>query len=150
MATKCLANPPSPEGFKIWRGAAPDTALVQWAVDLRDHWMMTAKYGDAQTLDYDGSIVLARKDHHTWTYKKGVLVTGICIPGITLYKPLSASIVGLSIGDDTLETPTRRPRSTRSTRARTGASWAGARRQSWGSSGRSGRGSTSRASGSLP
>jgi hypothetical protein len=37
---------------------------------------------------------IARKDHHTWTYRKGRLVTGICIPGITLYKPMPSGVAG--------------------------------------------------------
>jgi hypothetical protein len=112
MPTKCPQNPASPEGFRIWRGPAPAPPLTQWAVDLRDHWMPKAAYGDTQTLDYEGAIVLARKDHHTWTYKGGQLLTGICIPGITLYKPTPAaqnSLSGLpglaAASADTLEVP---------------------------------------------
>jgi hypothetical protein len=112
MAEKCSPNPASPEGFRIWRGPAPAPPLTQWAVDLRDHWMPKAAYGDTQILEYGGGLVLARKDHHTWTYKGGVLVTGICIPGITLYKPTAAAtnslsgLPGLGVAVvDTLETP---------------------------------------------
>lgn len=110
MTTPCASNPPSPEGFRIWRGAAPPPPLTQWAVDLRDHWMGKARYGDTQTLEYDGNLVLARKDHHTWTYKKGQLITGICIPGITLYKATPAATTSLSglaaaASADTLEVP---------------------------------------------
>jgi hypothetical protein len=120
----CPANPAPPEGYKIWRGPVP-RPLSQWAVDQRDHWMQKpdTAYGDTVGIDYVdpatgiSSYVVARKDHHTWTYKKGVLVTGICIPGITLYQPAlaMASLAGApaelaqrGVGDtaaDTLDTP---------------------------------------------
>ena len=115
----CSPNPPPPDGYRIWRGAPPPVPLTQWAVDLRDHWMPKVNYGDTTGFDYNGAFVVARKDHHTWTYRKGKLLTGICIPGITLYQSLltpalagvpSSAIVGA--GDatydpstDTLVTP---------------------------------------------
>jgi len=112
--TECALNPPPPDGFKIWRGAPPPRALTQWAVDLRDHWMPKANYGDTIGINFEGQYVVARKDHHTWTYKKGVLLQGICIPGITLYQslltPALAGAPGLARGlaassTDSLTTP---------------------------------------------
>src|SRR5712671_3112219 len=116
--TPCSPNPPPPDGFKIWRGTPPPTPLVTWAVDLRDHWMPKVNYGDTIGIDYEGKYIVARKDHHTWTYKKGVLVSGICIPGITLYQSkLSEALAGVPKGAvvemtglaaavvDTLDTP---------------------------------------------
>lgn len=120
MAT-CPPNPAPPDGYKIWRGPVP-RPLSQWAIDQRDHWMQApgTQYGDTVGIDYvdpttgQSAYVVARKDHHTWTYVKGVLKTGICIPGITLYQPLlTAALAGVpkrGVGDtssstDTLETP---------------------------------------------
>jgi hypothetical protein len=80
----CAPNPPPPEGFVLWQGdVAPP--LSQWAVDLRDH-MGPYPYGTVWVLPYGGQYVVARKDHHTWTYRRGRLLTGLCIPGITLYR----------------------------------------------------------------
>lgn len=77
-------------------------------------------YGETTGIDYvdpatgQSSFVVARKDHHTWTYKGGKLLTGICIPGITLYEPVlaMASLAGpegsRGVGDtatDSLATP---------------------------------------------
>jgi hypothetical protein len=57
--------------------------------------MAKVNYGETTGIDYAAEeeggfsgFVVARKDHHTWTYKNGKLLSGICIPGITLYKPL--------------------------------------------------------------
>jgi len=111
----CATNPPSPQGFKIWRGdVAPD--LAQWAVDLRDHWMATVNYGSVTSTWWTdpktgfAQIVAARKDHHTWTYRGGKLVQGICIPGITLYQQIpGAALTGVPEGTgavaDDLSTP---------------------------------------------
>lgn len=116
----CPPNPAPPDGYKIWRGPVP-RPLSQWAVDQRDNWMMKpgTAYGDTVGVDYvdpatgQSSYVVARKDHHTWTYAKGQLVKGICIPGITLYQPelTMAALAGgpgeRGVGDvtDTLESP---------------------------------------------
>jgi len=117
----CANNPPPPDGFKIWRGSPPPRPLVQWAVDLRDHWMPKVNFGETTGIDFvdpttgQSQYVVARKDHHTWTYKNGQLVSGICIPGITLYQSkLTPALAGApGMGDaststatpDTLDTP---------------------------------------------
>lgn len=97
----CPNNPPPPAGYRVWRGAVP-TPLTQWAMDLRDH-IAPFPYGQTWTLDYQGTAVVARKDFHSWTFKNGVLVSGICIPGITLYSPIPAGVAA-TLGDD-LATP---------------------------------------------
>jgi hypothetical protein len=113
--TPCSPNPPAPTGYTIWKGSVAQP-LVDWAISLRDH-INGFPYGQTWTLDYNGQTVLARKDYHTWTWKNGVLVNGICIPGITLYAPdtpLAPAVgtsgphaVGIAAGDtpDTV-TPT--------------------------------------------
>lgn len=95
----CQANPPAPAGYQVWRGNVP-TELTQWAMDLRDH-VSGFPYGQTWTLPSNGQTVLARKDHHTWTWRGGQLVTGLCIPGITLYAPASPTVAKaiLSAGD---------------------------------------------------
>jgi hypothetical protein len=97
----CSSNPPPPVGFKIWRGTVP-APLVQWAVDLRDH-INKFPYGQVWTLDYAGATVAARKDYHQWTYHNGKLITGICIPGITLYAPKPAGMAATTV--DSLDNP---------------------------------------------
>lgn len=103
MATSCPANPPAPQGFTVWKGAVP-AELVQWAIDLRNH-VASYPYGTVWQMAYNGQTVAARKDYHTWTWRNGVLVTGICIPGITLYSPLPAGTVGATAGGDPLANP---------------------------------------------
>ena len=76
---------PLPENiWTVWLGPVP-TELTTFAVnDLKtqaDH-----PYGFEWNTIYDGQQVMAIKQHHTWTYHGGKLITGICIPGITLYR----------------------------------------------------------------
>jgi hypothetical protein len=72
-------------------------------MDLRDH-VGKFPYGTMWRMSYNGQDIIARKDYHTWTYRGGQLLTGICIPGITLYAPSgSAQHVGaLPEGSDPL------------------------------------------------
>jgi hypothetical protein len=54
------------------------------AIDVRDH-IESYDYGQiARVVTYNGQPVGAWKSHHTWTYRNNVLVTGICIPGVSL------------------------------------------------------------------
>jgi hypothetical protein len=109
VAESCTPNPAAPEGFQVWRAKAVPKELESWAIELRDRWMPTANYGDTTGIWYtppDSTtqrMAIARKDHHTWTYHKGKLVTGICIPGITLYESkLTPALAGVGdVGDDT-------------------------------------------------
>jgi hypothetical protein len=84
----CPTNPPAPAGYAVWRGAVPPS-LQKWAVQLLS---ISSKYPFGQTwsnVDPLGRPVIARKDHHTWHYQSnGALLTGICWPGITLYRPV--------------------------------------------------------------
>ena len=94
----CPGNPPPPDGYRVWRGSVPPE-LVQWAIDLRDH-IRSFPYGTVWTMSYGGQTVVARKDYHTWTYKGGQLLQGICIPGITLYEPIPPAVgASTPIGD---------------------------------------------------
>jgi hypothetical protein len=95
----CPSNPPPPAGYVIWKGPVP-APLVQWAVDLRDRIRQFPR-GYTWTIEYGGQPVLARHDSHTWTWKNGVLVTGLCLSGITLYKPSVESPGGLSEAEAT-------------------------------------------------
>jgi hypothetical protein len=95
-SSPCPSDPPPPAGYRVWTGAVP-TELTQWAIDLLRHVNAYA-YGTTWTLVYQGQNVLARKDHHTWTWRGGVLVTGICIPGITLYTSAPATVSAATDG----------------------------------------------------
>lgn len=88
MPAACPSNPPPPAGYAVWQGAVP-AELSNWAVDIRDHEIGKVPYWSTWSKDYNGVTVLARKDYHTWTYINGQLITGICIPGITLYQPIA-------------------------------------------------------------
>jgi hypothetical protein len=81
----CPSNPPPRAGYAVWRGPVPKE-LTQWAMMLRDH-VAAFPYGQEWTMRWMGTNVVARKDFHRWTYQGGQLVTGLCIPGITLYRP---------------------------------------------------------------
>jgi hypothetical protein len=67
-------------------------------MDLRDH-VSGFPYGQTWVTTYQGQRVTARKDYHTWTWRNGTLVTGLCIPGITLYQANAPGIIGQNIGD---------------------------------------------------
>lgn len=87
---ECPTNPPPPAGYVVWSGPVPPS-LEQWVFALlRD--IAVPPYGQQWTAQSDGVAIVARKDHHAWTYRTNAdgsttLVTGICIPGITLYRP---------------------------------------------------------------
>jgi hypothetical protein len=85
----CPANPPAPAGYAVWRGAVP-ASLQKWAVELLGS-SGNFPYGQTwNNIDPMGRPVIARKDYHTWHYQPdGTLLTGICWPGITLYRPVS-------------------------------------------------------------
>lgn len=73
-----------PLGWRVWRQAAVPTPLEQLAIDVRDH-VRNYPYGSiAKTVVYGGQTVGVFVSHHTWTWRNGVLVTGICIPGCSL------------------------------------------------------------------
>jgi hypothetical protein len=100
----CSANPPSPTGFAVWQGSVP-APLETWAISLLRH-VNLSPYGTTWTMEYAGQPVTARKDYHSWTHRNGVLVTGICIPGITLYRATSSAFVDTALAEgDPLATP---------------------------------------------
>jgi hypothetical protein len=100
----CPANPPAPLGFGVWKGPVP-TVLTQWAMGLRDHINEGFEFGTTWTMPYNGQTVLARKDRHTFTWKNGVLLTGICISGITLYSQLTGPQPAIVADVDPLANP---------------------------------------------
>jgi hypothetical protein len=111
MSTSCPNNPPPPDGFRIWRDPVPQP-LADWAIYLLSAEAPRAPYGTTWGLDYtlpgttNSSRVIARKDRHTWTYRGGKLVTGLCIFGITLFQsvPMTA-LASYNSADDSLDTP---------------------------------------------
>jgi len=109
----CQANPPPPAGYAVWRGPVP-AQLTAWAVSLRDNALIAAPYGAMWTASYENQTIVARKDRHSWTYRKHpdgstVLAQNICIPGITLYKPIApAGVAGLGV-DYVLDPATAAP-----------------------------------------
>ena len=68
-------------------------------MDLRDHISQYPR-GTTWTIQYGGQTVMARSDSHSWTWRNGVLVTGLCLGGITLYRP-AAQQAGLNAADAT-------------------------------------------------
>ncbi len=89
----CPPGPVPDKTWTVWLGSVP-SELTTFAVnDLKteaDH-----PYGYEWMTTYNGEKVMAIKQHHTWTYHGGKLITGICIPGITLYRPEKIAITGL-------------------------------------------------------
>ncbi len=81
---------PTPDGWKVWRGSVPPT-LVQLAIDARDHINRYAYGTIVKQVDYNGQPVAIFKSSHTYTTRNGQLVTGICIPGISLLVPAGAA-----------------------------------------------------------
>jgi hypothetical protein len=82
---------PIPAGWRVWRGPMPQP-LVQLALDVRARIGRYAYGAIAQTTSWQGSEVAAFKSHHTWTYRGSELLTGICIPGVSLLVPLGAPV----------------------------------------------------------
>lgn len=107
MAT-CGLNPAPPPGTRIMRGTVP-APVVAWAMALRDH---IADYPIHTTWTMvnptTGGVVTARSDYHTWTYVNGVLKTGICIRGITVFESVALSQTAASSDptDDAAPDPT--------------------------------------------
>ena len=102
------ANPPPPDGFRVWRGAVPKE-LTDWAVSIRDQlanfpWHQT--WGRWYTPPGGSAeYVIARKDSHSWTFRNGKLVTG-CFMGVTLFQPVpTAAQTSYNPSTDTLDTP---------------------------------------------
>jgi len=79
--------------------------LQQFAMDVRDH-VRTYPYGSiARTVQYQGQTIGAFVSHHTWTYRGGQLITGICIPGVSLViqQPIQG---GVALGaQDSIDAP---------------------------------------------
>ncbi len=106
----CPSNPPPPAGYVVWKGPVPQE-LTQWAIALRDR-ISSYPYGQQWSMSWGGANVLARKDHHTFTYRRqpdgtAELLTGICIPGITLYRssPPSTGLNAADVTDPATATP---------------------------------------------
>ena len=95
---------PVPVGWKVWRQAAVPDPLTQLAIDVRDH-ILSYPYGSiAKTVQYGGQTVGVFVSHHVWTYRNGVLITGICIPGASLIVQQPAGTAGSTL-QDSLATP---------------------------------------------
>jgi hypothetical protein len=102
----CLQEP-IPSGWRVWKGPVPPE-LVQFAIAVRNK-INEYQYGTiAQTTTYGGQTVGAFKSHHTWTYRPTGLVTGICIPGISLVVQTGTSN-SFGLGQPSNSTPTSSP-----------------------------------------
>lgn len=89
--SSCPTNPPAPNGYAVWQGAVPPI-LSAWATDLLKV-INKVPFGYTWNRVHNGQTILARKDHHAWTYRGGQLLTGLCIQGITLYRPFTTGAV---------------------------------------------------------
>ena len=110
-AMTCPANPPPPDGYRVWRQPVPKP-LADWAVYLLRNELPRTNYGTMWGMSYTppngaSEDVIARRDHHTWSHdRQGNLVTGLCIPGITLYAPVPmAALASYNPATDTIDTP---------------------------------------------
>jgi ethanolamine utilization microcompartment shell protein EutL len=95
-----------PDGWRVWRGPVP-AELGQFAVDALARISRFAYGSVAAMTEWQGVQVAAYKTHHTWSFRQGQLVTGICIPGLSLLVPLGAPVgVGAaSVAAADLSTP---------------------------------------------
>lgn len=94
---------PIPAGWRVWRGPVPPE-LVTFAVAVRDRIRSFARGTIADQRVWRGQTVAAFVSSHTWTYRKGELVTGLCIPGVSLLQPIPGGVgvtndPGLSVPD---------------------------------------------------
>lgn len=58
--------------------------LQQFAVDVLAHVRDFKRGTIARVITYGNQTVAAFVSSHTWTYRNGQLVTGLCIPGVSL------------------------------------------------------------------
>ena len=93
-----------PAGWRVWRGAVP-TPITQAAMDIRDHVRSYQLGAIAKTMDYNGEQVAFFVSNHPWTYRNGVLVTGICIWGVSVLTPIPAGAQQLGTPPDDLANP---------------------------------------------
>lgn len=98
--TACPLGPIPANNWTLWIGAVPPQLTAFAVSSLKTE--SEHPYGYEWTTTYDGQQVLAIKQHHTWTYNTGKFVTGICIPGITLYRPKK---IGVQEVDTDLSVP---------------------------------------------
>ena len=97
---------PIPRGWKVWRQVEVPTPIVQAAIAVRDHVRDYQRGTIAQTMVYGGQTIALWVSSHSWTYRNGKLVTGICIGGVSVLVAVPAGTGG--IGDaqsDSLDTP---------------------------------------------
>jgi hypothetical protein len=79
---------------------------VQAAIDVRDHIRQYKRGTIVRTLQYNGQTVGVFVSSHTWTYRNGVLVTGLCIPGASILIQQPANSVGTTLDDLSTPDPT--------------------------------------------
>jgi len=90
------SNPPIPNNARLWsKPVSPD--MTAWAKSVLNDPFDYPMFAQAQRL-FGGSLVLARVEWHSWTFRNGVKVNGT-FRGVTLYEltdpgpPLPAPLV---------------------------------------------------------
>jgi hypothetical protein len=94
---------PLPQGWRVWRGAVPPE-LSAVALDVLHNVRAYPRGSIAKSVDYKGQAVGAFVSSHTWTYRNGQLVTGLCIPGVSLVFQPQTMASGVAT-HDSLENP---------------------------------------------
>jgi hypothetical protein len=95
-----------PLGWRVWRQTEVPTPIVQAAIAIRDHARDYRLGAIAQTMTYGGQSIALWVSSHSWTWKNGVLVTGICVPGVSVLVAVPAGSGGIgSATADNLDTP---------------------------------------------
>ncbi|MHB8331496.1 MAG: hypothetical protein ACYDDA_04955 [Acidiferrobacteraceae bacterium] len=77
---------------------------MQAAIHVRDHVRDYKRGTIAQTLTYNGQTVALWVSSHSWTWRNGVLIQGICISGVAVLQQAGTSGVGATEADN-LDTP---------------------------------------------
>ncbi len=127
-AAEVCPQEPIPAGWHGWGAGRAPPELEAIAVRLKNH-IDDFPYGEViQTIDYKGKTVGFFKSHHTWTYRGGKLVKGICIPGISLL--VAGKLRSPSTSTSTKRCQPSATRTSRASRARRGAKRRKCRRRS--------------------
>ena len=75
---------PIPSGWRLWKNAPVPVPLQQFAVDVLSKVRSYPRGSIAKVITYGDQTVAAFVSSHSWSYRNGKLVTGLCIPGVSL------------------------------------------------------------------
>ena len=95
---------PIPPNWRVWRSPQVPADLVAVAKSIRDHIHDYTRGAIVAQIVHQNETVGFFVSSHTWTYKNGQLVTGICIPGVSLLIQDSPNLAS-ALPPDSLDQP---------------------------------------------